>query len=278
MSHKQLAIVGTTDSLLDAPYDSKDWEIWGLNGAYQAMKRYDKWFDLHDMKVLKECHKPEYFEFMTKAGKNLTLNKKYKDYPDAKVFPYKELVEKYGNYFTNTIAWLVAYAIEQSPEEIGIWGVNMATDTEYAKQRPCCEYYMGIAKGKGIKITVPEASELLQGAHLYGIEENNPIMLKMPSKERELRGNYNDVSNRLEDCTGRLNQINGYVTGHNELMNFLEGLKLQDEKISAFSLDALEQKKQEAMQVGNDRNALLDDKARYQGAIDLVQYFKVNWG
>ena len=137
---KKIAIIGTTTSLQDAPYNDESWEIWGLNGAYMAVPRWTRWFDMHDMSILKQHHQPAYFDFLDKAGDKLMLNKKYDECPDARVFPYQELVEKYGRYFTNTVSWLIALALEEEDvEEIGIWGVNMAQDTEYAQQRPSCE-------------------------------------------------------------------------------------------------------------------------------------------
>jgi len=277
----KIAIVGTTSSLQDAPYKDDSWEIWGLNGAYSAMPRWDKWFDMHSMEVLKANHKPAYFDFLKKAGNKLTLNQKYEEYPEARVFPYKELVIKHGRYFTNTIAWLIALAIEQEPEEIGIWGVNMAQDTEYAHQRPCCEYFLGMAKGLGIEITIPKASELLKASHLYGVEPQPDFIAKMPDKERELRSFYGEACHNLDTKMGNINFVNGFIQGQNEFNTFLDG-KIKGnnikENINGYKITKENEMKQEALQLNSEIVGLKDKKAQYQGALDLHQYYKTNWG
>jgi hypothetical protein len=277
----KIAIVGTTASLMDAPYKDESWEIWGLNGAYSAMPRWDKWFDMHSLQVLKDNHKPAYFDFLAKAGNKLTLNAEYEEYPDARVFPYKELVEKHGRYFSNTIAWLIALAIEQEPEEIGIWGVNMAQDTEYAHQRPCCEYFLGMAKGVGIKVTVPKGSELLKSTHLYGVEDLPDVFAKLPDKEREIRAFYNEASHELDVKIGNLNSINGYIQGQNEFAGFVDGkIKGENiiESINGYKAGKMNEMQQEALQINSEITHLKTKKAQYQGALDYHQYFKTNWG
>jgi hypothetical protein len=91
--------------------------------------------------------------------------------------PFKCSAElDWNGYFTNSISYMIALAIYEKYEEIGIYGVDMATggfDTpngEYAHQRPSCEYYIGIAVGRNIKVTVPSSADLLKTRFLYGPE------------------------------------------------------------------------------------------------------------
>jgi len=46
----------------------------------------------------------------------------------------------------------------------------MATYTEYATQRASCEYYIGVAIGKGIKVFIPPQADLLKTKFRYGFE------------------------------------------------------------------------------------------------------------
>lgn len=274
---RKIAIVGTTTSLVDAPYDDEDWEIWGLNGAYKAMKRWDRWFDMHDLSILKIHHDPEYFNFLEKAGNKLTMNNEYDEYPEAEVFPFQELVDKYRRYFTNTISWLIAYALEQDDiEEIAIWGVNMAQDTEYAKQRPSCEYFLGIAEGRGIKVTIPDASEMLKASHLYGWEPVPAFIAKIPDKQKELKLNYEDVLRNLEVSKRELYHINGYLQGMKEMHDIQEKSKKAD--IEGFKNGKGAEYGKKASILDKEINQLLDKKAYWQGAQDLMQYYVVNWG
>lgn len=280
---KKIAIIGTTTSLFDAPYDDESWEIWGLNGAYTAVKRWDRWFDMHDIDVLKKHHNPEYFPFLKEAGNRLTLNQKCDEYPDAKIFPYQELVKLYRPYFTNTVSWLLALAMEQEDVvEIGVWGVNMAQDTEYAKQRPSCEYFLGIAEGRGIKITIPDGSELLKATNLYGIEPLPAIMAKIPDKQREIKISHQDTMRQLEEKQAELNYINGYIKGTIETVDHTLPEVKRNVKITTFMNDrkasVIKEKQNRAKQVNGELNTLLDKKQYWQGACDLMQYYIVNWG
>jgi hypothetical protein len=40
--------------------------------------------------------------------------------------------------------------------------VDMRADEEYSYQRANCEYLIGLARGKGIKVHIPEVSPLLK--------------------------------------------------------------------------------------------------------------------
>jgi hypothetical protein len=273
---RKIAIVGTTTSLVDAPYDDETWELWGLNGAYKAMRRWDRWFDMHDLSILKKYHDPAYFDFLAKAGDKLTMNNEYDEYPEAGVFPFQELVDKYGRYFSNTISWLIAYALEQDDvEEIGLWGVNMAQDTEYAKQRPSCEYFLGIAVGRDIKITIPEASEMLKTTHLYGWEPTPSFIAKIPDKQRELKLNHEDVLRNLESSKGKLHHVNGYLQGMAETYDFMKSAKKKD--VEGYMNGKRAECQHEAKMLDRETNQLLDKKAYWQGATDLMQYYVVNW-
>jgi hypothetical protein len=48
-------------------------------------------------------------------------------------------------------------------------------NSEYAHQRPSCEYHIGIAKGRGIKVHIPHQSDLLKARFLYGFQEDEEI-------------------------------------------------------------------------------------------------------
>jgi hypothetical protein len=91
--------------------------------------------------------------------------------PNAAVFPFDDLLRRFHPYFTNTISWQIAWAIYNDFEEIGIWGVDMAVAEEYMAQRPSVEYYLGIAEGLGIKITLPDECDLLKTLFQYGLQE-----------------------------------------------------------------------------------------------------------
>jgi len=163
---KKVAIVACGQTRYKAPYDDNDWEFWGLNEIPQD--RADRWFELHpievqryqEMEFLKKCKKPVYL---------LDLNgaiPKGVRYPIEKVLS----VEGARDYFTCTFAYQVALAIYEGFEEIGLWGVPLfkGSPREQTFERMCLEWWLGLAIGKGIKVTTHPEDKLMYHPHRYG--------------------------------------------------------------------------------------------------------------
>ena len=95
---------------------------------------------------------------------------KYEEIPLSKAFPIEECVQKLGfPYFSNTICYMIAYAILQGAEEIQIFGVNQASSHEYSEERGGVEYWIGQAIGRGIKVIVNgHKSQVLKYKGRYG--------------------------------------------------------------------------------------------------------------
>ena len=174
---KKVAIVGYTPTRVYAPYGDESWEIWGLNDLYRFksksdVQRWTRWFNMHQDRPSAQSRTP-YSSCLKEYAKwdcPVYLQEKHPDVPNSVRFPVEKAIEQFGGYFTNSISYMIAFAIMEGFKEIGIWGVDMATDSEYNHQRPSCEYFLGIAKGKGISIYVHPAADLLKARTLYGYE------------------------------------------------------------------------------------------------------------
>jgi len=73
---------------------------------------------------------------------------------------------------------MIAMAIFEGYQEIGVWGVDMAVGTEYVNQRPSCEYFVGLARGAGIRVYIPPASDLCKTRFLYAFENERQHQYK----------------------------------------------------------------------------------------------------
>lgn len=201
----KIAIVGSApSSFYLAPYDDPSWEIWGLNGIQPDMPRWDIGIDLHKKEILS----PQYIEWMKQQTNPLYLQELIPGVCSGVKFPKDSLVEQFGNYFTNTVSWAIAFAMTKNPQEIGIYGVDMARDTEYVSQRPSCEYFLGLAAGKGIKVTIPDASELLKCAYLYGYSDASPFFNKVEVRRKEIIGRINGLTEEINKLTGEIEAKN----------------------------------------------------------------------
>ncbi len=190
---RKIAILGTADSSRkSAPYGDKSWEIWSLSNIVitDQVPRWTRHFELHPLSLFeKEPKARAYVDWMHRQddSKPIYLQSPEK-HPGIKAgvkFPYEALIRTHGNYFTSTIAWLIALAIHEEVDEIGLWGVDLMLAEEYHHQRPCSEFYLGYAVAKGIKVTVPMQSTLLKPQQLYGIEgSSSPRQAIMEHKAR----------------------------------------------------------------------------------------------
>jgi len=67
--------------------------------------------------------------------------------------------------------YLLGFAILNEVDEIHLYGIDLLCDGEYEYQRPNAEYLIGVARGKGIKVHIPEESALCKFDHRYGYED-----------------------------------------------------------------------------------------------------------
>ena len=189
---KHIAILGTSPgSLRDCPFDRDDWELWGLSERPDQVPRFTAWFELHNLER-KRRKSDAYWQQLKAMDVPLFTAHAHPDLPNARLFPKDEICARFGTYFSNTISWLIAYALAQEPDTIGLWGVDMAQDTEYCQQRPSCEYFlgwaMGVAEARGKpKIIIPPESDLLKCRRLYGFDDAGDRMAaKHAQRNREL--------------------------------------------------------------------------------------------
>ena len=108
--------------------------------------------------------------------------------PDSIAYPLDEMLKQFRDYFTCTCSYQMALAIAMQPDEIGVYGVNMAMDTEYAQQRPSCEYWMKPGVGGSATRNVPSALSVccpaLRHVPTMSCDCMYPSHFRQPSRER----------------------------------------------------------------------------------------------
>ena len=183
---KKVVIVGTAiSSRVGIPYDDPSFEIWGLSEQID-LPRVTRWFELHNLE--RKRHKnPPYVQDLAAFTGEVWLARPHELIPNAKIYPRERILNRFRDYFTNTVSWLLALAIDEGATEIMVAGIDMAQNTEYAHQRPSCEYFIGLAEGMGIKVTVPAESDLLKARIQYGFDDAGDRMaVKMAARVKEL--------------------------------------------------------------------------------------------
>jgi len=177
---RKIAILGSAPSSVKlAPVDDLSWEIWACSPGSSEVPRIDQHFEFHRWEPGKDWFPPEYVEFLKTREGPVWMAVPIEEIPTCQKFPWEELVEMYGSYFfTSSIAWMMAMAIEMHPAEISLYGVDMASQSEYEAQKLGCQFFATIAVAKGIKVTAPPESIVLRPNPLYGMCESTQEWIK----------------------------------------------------------------------------------------------------
>lgn len=209
---KRIALVGSAPSSVRlAPYGKQDWHIVGCSpGAYGVAGPHAQgWMELHRWEPQVAGHagtgqswfSPEYVEFLVRfKGQVFMLDPLPPEVPNAVAVDYNGLMEEFGPYFfTSSLSWMMGMAImTPGVEEIGMWGVDMAATEEYQWQRPGLQFFLQEAIKRGIEVTLPPESDLLQPALWYGVCETNPMFIKLQARKREIEGRLAGVNQTLQ--------------------------------------------------------------------------------
>lgn len=144
--------------------------VWTIN-AHGAVLDCDLIFHMDDVRIQEiraKANPSGNIAKMLKWMKNprvpIVTSIPHPDYPGTVAFPLEEVINTLCfNYFNNTAAYAIAYAIFIGVKRISLFGIDFTyPNSNHAEAgRACCEYWLGIAMQKGIQVTVSGYSTLL---------------------------------------------------------------------------------------------------------------------
>jgi hypothetical protein len=235
MTGHKIALIGSAPSSVAlAPYDDPTWQIWACSpGARPYVKRTNAWFEMHLWEPEQPWFSKEYVDFMAGLTCPVFTLDKLDALPTSVPYPKDVIVERFGVeavwFFTSTVAWMMALAIESNPSEIGLWGIDMSAGEEiYSHQRAGCQFFIGQAMKRGIKVTVPHQSDLMMPTPLYGYNEQHNFHQKLLARRAELQHRINLANNQF----AQLQRDIPYLTGALEDVNYMHGTWVQDRQVS----------------------------------------------
>lgn len=294
MSEKKIAIVGTAPSSMElAPYDDESWEIWGTSRSYDQLPRWDAWYEFHRWPTIgkgwscseeeRVAQREDHIAWLTSdhGGRPVYVQEQYADRgPDLAAYPLEEMCEAFpSEYFTNSVSMMLAHAICEVEEagggRIGVWGVDMAlADSEYSKQRPSCEYFIGVARGKGIPVIVPDEADLLKTARIYGYEDSGPFRMKLLARQRELQQRRSQVRQEKRQVVQNRQAIAGALQIIDQMSgNGFRPTSEQKEKLKKEFQGLREQ----AQALDSKLDELKQREAAFSGALDDAKYIEAAW-
>lgn len=216
----RIALIGSAPaSVALAPYGDPSWTIWGCSpGAAAHVKRVDAWFEIHPL--TSPDLTPDYLTWLQQIDKTVYLIDPVPHLSKGVAYPRDEMVAKYGPYFfTSSVSWMFALALEQNPQEIGLWGIDMSATEEYGYQRAGCHHFIALAKARGVKVTIPPESDLAQPPMPYGFIMASPMYKKLATRKAELEQRLQKAAENYEFHRNEWNFLKGALDDLNYTMN-----------------------------------------------------------
>lgn len=161
-------------------------ERWLLNDAHSVQNiqeridedLVDRWFQMHNRwrftRRITRYSDDHWTWLQETTVPRIVMQRHYADIPNSEAFPLREVCEMFiGNrlprgagyvqqYFTNTFSYMIAQVMYEKAlgimdwERIEIYGCELEqVETEYFRQRPGMEWWLGAASQMGIEVYFP---------------------------------------------------------------------------------------------------------------------------
>jgi len=144
-----------------------DGEVWGVNNGYRQARQQNgyltKLFLAHQQVIDGAGDLNFDWNEINETGAEIISIHQIDELKRLVRYPLKEITEAFGtDYFSDTICYMLAYAIYHKYQRIYMYGVDMKTTGEYWAEKGGVEYWIGFARGKGIDVITQDESELLK--------------------------------------------------------------------------------------------------------------------
>ena len=168
-TEKKVAIVGGAPSRRRAPYTDESWDIWAFSSLRLVTPRITRWFEMHapgDLATQLTRSTPtrrsyrEYVRFLRRLPCPVYVQRPAPLLPQSVEYPLTAACSMFGRCFTSTASYMIALAIMEQYDVIGVWGIELTARGVYARQRPGVEYLLGVARQRGIEVYLPPTSTL----------------------------------------------------------------------------------------------------------------------
>lgn len=177
----------------------QDAEVWGINylGAAWHVDRI-----IHVDPVQAYLGNPVVWDMCEKTAKMgvpLYTSWPHERYPNHVLFPFDKIVQTLGcSYINGSVSAAICLALYEGFNEISLFGCDFSyPDAHVAESgRACCEFWLGIATQRGVKIAVAQNSTLLDinvGQQPYGWFVN-------PMQPPVMGGKLMNVQQIMEHC------------------------------------------------------------------------------
>jgi hypothetical protein len=218
---KKIAICGFASStrpyIINSIAPDPEWEIWGLNQLYRHIPRADLWADIHYNWDKETVPGTDHYGWARDCGIPFVMLQRQPGLPTSCTYPLRRVLDAFrSDYFTSTIAYLVALAILEIDDRvkvelgnavakltradlrelggaglmalqrriydtytIGLFGIDLTVGTEYFHEKPCAEFWIGQASARDIRVAIPPESALCKQRFRYGYERTPESLIRV---------------------------------------------------------------------------------------------------
>lgn len=220
---RKICIVGAACLPNSLPL-GRGFEYWSVNNLYRGFAgiKFTRWYELHKFERVKNRYirrgvdkyggisVDKYLHELDDLGIPVYMQRPWAVVGRSTTFPFKAVMEKYGQYFGCSFAWMIGHVLLEHQygakkdriDWIGFYGVGLE-GAEYYYQRPSTEYMIGMAAGLGIEIFVARSSKLLQSPYQYAVNEDFSFIeqVHVGPMSRAITAFAATLSTYLEDLT-----------------------------------------------------------------------------
>src|SRR3990167_10746849 len=170
---RDIYIVGSGPEWQTCPFDRETWIVGKMLMLKEPPKRADTIFSMDDLDHLLTVRRGMFTkeQFIEKVNERSVPYYSSVVTPEIRMcreYPLKEVMSVLKvPYLSNTICYMLAYAIFQKVGRISLYGVAQMGAHEYAQEKAAVEFWLGMALGMGIELNVCTPSLLLRSTSEY---------------------------------------------------------------------------------------------------------------
>lgn len=225
---QNIAIIGGAPSFEGAPFNDPDWQIWSIAVGYSRLPHelVDRWFEIHSREVIENRCKTLYkgfdkwlFDENTKRSLVTVFpNSQMDDVPNSEIFPRQRMEERFGNdWWSSTVAWMFAQALEDYDGAISLFGIEMAADEEYGEQQAALRHFRDIGLLTGRKIIVPKGWNLLHPVKMYPDAQQSRAYQHCEREIIRLKQDQATIDRQVTALQGRSDYCRGALDAYDHL-------------------------------------------------------------
>ena len=263
----KVAILGTTPSRMSGPIRDPEWDVWTIGPGGADAHPWDRLFEVHgylDGGIWPEEFK-NYLNLLSKAEKPVytlrpmpQLMQRWKDAHKKSDEDYKKeiegdfksnvvldrehLFEKYNRrWFTSSISYCLALAIEEGYQDIGCWGIDLESGEEYISQHAGAAHFIDCIRLMGRNFHCPSGCGLLRSPNPYPDRYETVFAKTTESKIGWLDHMIGQTEGNMNSTRAQIERINGAL---NVMRQVLKGINVTEDDIKSAEQELVNQDQQ----------------------------------